>query len=105
LTSHRPLDPYPFAILGLFATLEAILLALFILSAQSRMTMLAERRAHLDLQISLLVEAQNTKALSLLRALTRRFNLSEASDQDLQAMIEETDVPGLNEAVKSRLTD
>src|SRR4051794_25197813 len=46
-------DP-SFVILAMFASVEAIFLSTFVLISQNRLTALAEQRAELDLQISLL---------------------------------------------------
>ena len=44
-------DPYPFSFLTLVVSLEAIFLSIFVLMSQNRAAWLADRRAHLDLQI------------------------------------------------------
>jgi uncharacterized membrane protein len=51
--STRRFDPYPFSLLTLAVSLEAILLTGFVLITQDSMTKLADRRAHLDLQVNL----------------------------------------------------
>ena len=98
-------DPYPFSILGLGATLEAILLALFILGSQRRLSRQADRRAHLDLQVSLLVEAQGTKTLSVLQALSRKFELDESGDDELNELAERTNIETLHGAVQDSFPD
>ena len=68
LSSHH-FDPFPFNLLTMIVSLEAILLTAFVLMSQSHMTLLADRRAHLDLQVNLLAERELTailKAVSLL---------------------------------------
>src|SRR5690349_1612705 len=62
-TRNAPFDPYPFRLLTLAVSLEAIVLTAFVLMAQSRMTQLADRRAHLDLQINVLAEQELTAIL------------------------------------------
>jgi uncharacterized membrane protein len=52
-------DP-TFVVLAMIASVEAIFLSTFILITQNRMATLAERRAELDLQISLLSEHEVT---------------------------------------------
>jgi len=56
----RPFDPFPFVFLTMVVSLEAIFLTLFVLATQNRMTMDADRRAHLDLQVNLLSEQEMT---------------------------------------------
>jgi uncharacterized membrane protein len=46
----QPCDAYPFNLLTMVVSLEAIIVTSFVLMAQDRLTKLADRRAHLDLQ-------------------------------------------------------
>src|SRR5258705_198233 len=62
----RPFDPYPFNFLTLVVSLEAIFLSIWILIGQNEMERLADRRAHLDLQINLLAEQESTAAIQML---------------------------------------
>src|SRR5439155_7938930 len=57
-------DP-TFVILAMVASVEAIFLSTFILITQNRMAHAAERRAELDVQITLLAEAEITKLVEL----------------------------------------
>ena len=50
----RPFDHFPFPILNQIVALEAVLMTAFVLMKQNRMSRLADRRAHLNLQINLL---------------------------------------------------
>ena len=45
----RPFDPYPFQLLAMIVSLEAVLLSTFVLIKQNRMGYLTDRRSHLDL--------------------------------------------------------
>ena len=56
-------DPYPFGLLTLVVSLEAIFLSTFVLIAQNRLARQSERRADLDLQINLLAEQKAAKVL------------------------------------------
>jgi uncharacterized membrane protein len=71
----KPFDPYPFTLLVLCVSLEAILLSSFVLISQNRLSRLADERAHLDLQINLLAEQENTQALILLQDLCRHLKV------------------------------
>jgi uncharacterized membrane protein len=59
-------------------SLEAIFLSTFILISQNHDTKISERRNHLDLQINLLSEQENTQMLTMLRAIAEKVgaNLS-----------------------------
>jgi uncharacterized membrane protein len=68
-------DRYPFNLLTLLVSLEAIMLTGFVLMSQSRMTQQADRRAHLDLQINLLAEQELTAILRVQCLLAERAGL------------------------------
>src|ERR1700682_6301452 len=78
LAGVTPFDPYPFPLLTLVTSLEAIFLSLFILTSQNRATAQADQRAHLDLQINLLAESEATETLKMLRALCEHHGLNIA---------------------------
>ena len=68
-------DPFPYTFLTLVVSLEAIFLSIFILISQNQETQLTERRKHLDLQINLLAEQENTKMLQLLIAISEKVGV------------------------------
>jgi len=61
----RPFDPFPFVMLAMAASVEAIFLSTFVLISQNRMSRLAEQRAELDLQVNLLAEHEITRLIEL----------------------------------------
>jgi uncharacterized membrane protein len=65
-------DPFPFTFLTLVVSLEAIFLSTFILINQNRETAVAERRNHLDLQVNLLAEQENTRMLHFLEQIAKK---------------------------------
>ena len=93
-------DPYPFTFLTLMVSLEAIFLSVFILMAQNQETRLAEHRDHLDLQINLLAEQENTKMLELLEAIAERVGV-DTKDEAMQALKEPAEPEKLAEQIKS----
>src|SRR5215211_6254572 len=60
-----------FVVLAMIASVEAIFLSTFVLISQNRMAAAANKRADLDLQISLLAEHEVTKLVALVAALTK----------------------------------
>src|SRR5207249_1655562 len=72
-------DPYPFTFLTMVVSLEAIFLSIFVLISQNRMAHQADRRAHLDLQINLLAEQENTMMLRMLETLCERHGIKTQS--------------------------
>ena len=83
-------DPYPFTFLTFVVSLEAIFLATFILISQNHETRLSERRNHLDLQINLLTEQENTKMLKILGRIAERVGAKIDDDPSVQVLEQAT---------------
>jgi uncharacterized membrane protein len=67
-------DP-SFVVLAMIASVEAIFLSTFVLISQNRMAAAADKRAELDLQISLLSEHEITKLVSMVSAISDHLGL------------------------------
>jgi uncharacterized membrane protein len=81
----KPWDP-TFVILAMVASVEAIFLSTFILITQNRMAAAADRRAELDLQVSLLAEAEITKLVEMVSLIAERMDLSTAEQHEVEEM-------------------
>ena len=77
-----PFDP-SFVVLAMVASVEAIFLSTFVLINQNRMGRVAERRADLDLQISLLTEHELTRLAMLLKKIAERLDVSAEIDDEI----------------------
>jgi uncharacterized membrane protein len=84
-------DPFPFTFLTLVVSLEAIFLSTFILISQNYDTRISNRRNHLDLQINLLSEQENTRMLLLLKAIAEKLGCEIANESELEVLSEDTD--------------
>jgi len=84
-------DPYPYGMLTLVVSLEAIFLSIFVLMTQSRESRIGELREELTLQVNLRMEEEITKTLHLVAGLYSRLNLQLAEDPELRAMLEPLD--------------
>ena len=67
-------DPFPFSLLTMIVSLEAIFLSTFVLISQNRLAAAGEKRAELDLQINLLAEQKATKVLEMLDQITEQLD-------------------------------
>jgi uncharacterized membrane protein len=72
-----------FVILAMWASVEAIFLSTFVLISQNRMQAAADRRADLDLQISLLAEHEVTKLVTLVSAMAQRMGVRTHIDGEV----------------------
>jgi uncharacterized membrane protein len=75
-------DP-SFVVLAMMASVEAIFLSTFVLISQNRMSAAADKRADLDLQISLLAEHEVTKLVTLVSAIADRMGVETQVDTEL----------------------
>jgi uncharacterized membrane protein len=81
-------DP-SFVVLAMVASVEAIFLSTFVLISQNRMAALADRRADLDLQISLLAEHEITRLITLATAIADRLELDAARNPELAELAQD----------------
>ena len=90
-------DPYPFQLLTMIVSLEAIFITIGVLISQNRMARQADRRAHLDLQINLLAEQESTATLRLLGQIAERLGIrpKTAAKTEQAALEAETDIKDL----------
>ena len=92
-TTRVAFDSFPYSLLNLVVALEAVFLTSVVLMTQNHMTRLADRRAHLDLQINLLAEQELTTMLHMLHGLCTKAGVHVAiRDERVQQLLAETDI-------------
>ena len=82
----KPFDPFPFGLLTMIVSLEAIFLATFVLISQNRISVESERRVNLDLQIGLLTEHELTRALKMLDEIQDHLGIAQDLGTDLEEL-------------------
>jgi uncharacterized membrane protein len=98
-----PFDPFPFGLLTMIVSLEAIFLSIFVLMAQKRESAIAELREELALQVNLRIEEESTKTLQLVAGLYTRLGHRVAEDPELHDMMQPLDIVGLERALASEI--
>ncbi len=78
-----PFDPFPYGLLTMTVSLEAIFLATFVLISQNRLSREADFRADLDLHIGLLSEHELTRSLRMLDAIQDKLGIANNADAEL----------------------
>lgn len=96
-------DPFPFSFLTMVVSLESIFLSLFIIMSQNRSSQQADQRNHLDLQINLLSEHENTKMLQMLMALCQHHGLAIAQDKEVEELAKRTEPTEVMSDLKENL--
>jgi uncharacterized membrane protein len=86
----RVFDPFPYGLLTMIVSLEAIFLSTFVLISQNRMGDETERRADLDLHIGLLTEHELTRVLQMLDIIQDKLGIVDHANSDLADLEMET---------------
>jgi uncharacterized membrane protein len=98
-------DPFPFGLLTMIVSLEAIFLSIFVLMSQGRESRIAELREELTLQVNLKIEEEITKTLHLVAGLYTRLGLTLGNDPDLREMLQPLDPKKMENEVTEQLRD
>jgi uncharacterized membrane protein len=100
----NPFDPFPFGMLALLVSSESVFLTIFVLIRQSRMARQSERRAHLDLQVSMLSEQELTTILQMLQKLCQHMGVNvDSSKAEVQSFSKATEIHELASELKDKL--
>ena len=83
-------DPFPYGLLTMIVSLEAIFLSTFVLISQNRLGAETERRADLDLHIGLLTEHELTRVLQMLDIIQDKLGIVDHANSDLADLEMET---------------
>lgn len=99
----EPFDPFPFILLTMTVSLEAIILSVIILMSQNRQSYIGAVRDELDLQVNLLSEREVTKALRLLVALHKHHKIQKGEDPELDSMLRATNISYIQHKLEEQL--
>jgi uncharacterized membrane protein len=81
-------DP-SFVVLAMVASVEAIFLSTFVLISQNRMAAAADKRADLDLQVSLLAEHEVTRLVTLVSGIADRLGVETEADAEVEEIAQD----------------
>ena len=102
----QPFDPFPYHLLGGILALEGVLIAAFVLMKQNCMSKLADRRAHLDLQINLMTERETTKIIGMLLEVGERLNIQhKVLDEESRQLSRLLTIEALIEAMHNKFAE
>lgn len=98
-------DPFPFGLLTMMVSLEAIFLSIFVLMSQGRESRIGELREELTLQVNLRIEEEVTKTLHLVAGLYSRMGHALGNDPDLREMLLPLDPKQLEKEVTEQIKE
>lgn len=79
-------DPYPFGLLTMIVSLEAIFLSVIVLISQNRAAKNADLREEIDFQVNVQAEREITKMLSMLEDIEAHLKIAKERDLELLEM-------------------
>ena len=97
----RPFDPFPYTLLTMIVSLEAIFLSAFILMSENRQARLADRRARVNLQVDMIAEREVTKLMELVMDIHKHLGIHRHEDLELNNMQKATNIEHLTEAAQT----
>jgi uncharacterized membrane protein len=93
LVPSHAFDRPPYFVLDCVLSVQAIVISTFVLISQRSMSAADNRREHLNLQVSLLAEAEMTNALNQLHRISRHLGLADpAADSETRELASRTDI-------------
>ncbi len=90
-------DPFPFSLLTMIVSLEAIILSIFVLISENSQSQRAERLARLEMEINIIAEREITKLMGLVSDIHEHLGL--ATEPDVEEMRMETRLDDLAQIV------
>lgn len=97
-----PFDPFPFGLLTMVVSLEAIFLSIFVLVSQNRSAYINTIREETHLSVNLIAEEEITKALQILAEIRQEVGIKKP-DPELDKMLHRIDTSYLEQAIVSQL--
>jgi len=92
-------DPFPFILLTTIVSLEAIILAIFVLISQNRTEKVDDLREEVHLQINLIAEKEITKIMKMMALLLEKHGIDLSEDPELKKLLK----PTSEEEIEKRL--
>ncbi len=99
----KPFDPFPFNLLTMVVSLEAIFLSIIVLMSQNRASKIDDIRDEIDLQITTIAEEEITKMMELQVMILKKQGIDISTDQELQQMLEPTDTNRIEKELEKQM--
>ena len=96
-------DPFPFVLLTMVVSLEAIFLSVFVLISQNRESRISDLREEIDLQVNMIAEQEITKIIHLISYLMKHLNVPYEKDPELRRMMEPLDTEEIRAELERQL--
>ncbi len=95
-------DPFPFGLLTMVVSLEAIMLSIFILVSQNRSSYISTIRDEVHLGVNLIAEEEITKILEVLADIRKELGIKKP-DPQLEKMLERIDTGYIERSIMGQM--
>lgn len=99
----KAFDPFPFGLLTMIVSLEAIILSIFVLIAQKRTSHVDDLREEIDLQIDIITEQELTKLMQMVGLLLEKNGIDTSKDKEIIKMLKPTSMNRIEEALETQM--
>jgi uncharacterized membrane protein len=93
-------DPFPFGLLTMIVSLEAIFLSLFVLISQNRESEVSDTRSEVDFQVNLHSEYEITKLINMVSDICEKLGIEYKEDKELEGLKSAFDTEKLTKEVR-----
>jgi uncharacterized membrane protein len=97
-------DPFPFILLTMIVSLEAIVLSIIVLMSQNKQSQISTLREELDMQVNLISEREITMMLKTLKKIAEKLDV-KIDDDEFNKMIASTDVSYIQKQLQTQLDE
>jgi uncharacterized membrane protein len=94
-----PFDPFPFGLLTMIVSLEAIFLSIAVLITQNKESKIADLREETDFEINVRAENEITKILNMIDEIHTHMGIPKKADAELEAMKKRTNIEEIEESI------
>lgn len=98
----KPFDPFPFGLLTMIVSLEAIVLSIIVLISQNRAAHIDTLRSELQLQVNLIAEEEITKSLEVLADIRKKVGIKK-DDPELERMLERINTSYIERSLQKQI--
>ncbi len=102
IPGFKAFDPFPYGLLTMAVSLEAIVLSIFVLVSQNRAAQTATLRDELNLRINLIAEREITKILEILTDMKKKMKIT-GDDEVLDQMLKDVNATDLEQVILQQI--
>lgn len=95
-------DPFPYGLLTMVVSLEAIFLSIFVLVSQNRSAHITTVRDEVNMKVNLIAEEEITKILQILAEMRKEMGIKR-KDEELEEMLERIDTGNIEQSIINQL--